>query len=233
VRLERAALAAAWLLAGCATTGPSDPLSTVQHYLELAADERPNAAYAMLSEPFRHRCDLACFTRLAASQRDDARRALTDLRAGGEAHTESSAELRLPDGTALHLSYVGPSDSEPRPKLPDPGTYLFSDNPLEFYPQSTPAETVRSFVRAVNARRYQALLRFVPKVLAEQLSAEQLRQRFEGPARPGLQAQLTALQKHWDEPFQLDGTTARLPTGEGQEVRLILEQGRWRVAQLQ
>ncbi len=92
---------------------------------------------------------------------------------------------------------------------------------------------MHSFVRACNGKRYQALLRFVPKALAEQLSAEQLRQRFEGPTQAGLQTQLAALQKHWNEPFQIDGPTARLPTGEGQEVRLVLEQGRWRIAQLQ
>ncbi len=239
---RRVALLLAGLVAGqgCATTRPQDPMVATQRYLDLAASERVDAAYALLSEPFRRRCDRACFARLLTSQHDEARRAAAELRTGGSARLEHTIELAMPDGTSLRLEQSATPDD---PKLrtndteatraADSSGYRFSQNPLDFYPQATPEEAVRSFVRAVNAGRYQALLRFVPKTLSEQLTAEQLRQRFEGPARAGLTAQLTALQKHWNEPFQIDGTTARLPTGDGQEVRLVLEQGRWRLTQLE
>lgn len=225
---------------GCTATRPPDPVSSAQRYLELAAAERVDAAYALLSEPFRRRCDRACFARLLTNQHEEARRAVADLHSGSTPRLEHSVELAMPDGTSLRLDQVGSAaasvprtDSGDASANADAGGYRFSQSPLDFYPQSTPEEAVRSFVRAVNAGRYQALLRFVPKAMAEQLTAEQLRQRFEGPARAGLRAQLTALQKHWNEPFQIDGTTARLPVGEGQEVRLVQEQGRWRLAQLQ
>ena len=238
----RVALVASGLVTqGCATTRPQDPVSAAQHYLDLASGEKVDAAYALLSEPFRRRCDRTCFARLLASQHDEARHAVADLHTGGAARLERTVEIAMPDGTALHLSQVGTPEvgARRRPATNDSASagdadgYRFSQNPLDFYPQSTPEEAVHSFVRAVNAGRYQALLRFVPKAVADQLTADQLRQRFEGPARPGLQSQLTALQKHWNEPFQIDGTTARLPTGEGQEVRLVQEQGRWRITQLQ
>lgn len=224
-----------WLgltLAGCAATRSPTPASTAQRYLELTAGERPEAAYALLDESFRRRCDRPCFARLTASQREDARRAIAELRAGSAPRVEQLVELTLPDGSGLRLGQAPAVGADPK-GAPPGGAYFFSQNPLEFYPQSTPEETVRSFARALQAQRYQALLRFVPRALAEQLTAEQLRARFEGAARAGLQAQLAALQKHWNEPFQVDGATARLPLGEGQEVRLVLEQGRWRVAQLQ
>lgn len=232
----------ALFLGGCATNRPKDAAATAQRYLELTASERPGAAYALLSEPFSARCDRACFARLAAAQREDARRAVADLRAGGEPRVDYTVELTLSDGTALNLRQADEGDAgqlsvpggrRQKATLASPVGYLFSQNPLDFYPQSTPEEALRSFVRALGAERYQALLRFVPKAVAEQLTVEQLRARFEGPARAGLQAQLAAVQKHWSEPFQVAGTTARLPLGEGQEVRLVLEQGRWRVAQLQ
>jgi hypothetical protein len=226
---------AGWLglvLVGCATTHAPTPLPAAQRYLELTAGEHPEAAYTLLDESFRRRCDRACFTRLAAAQREDARRALSELRTGTAPRVEQLVELTLADGSALRLSQAAAPASDEAAGAAG-GAYLFSQNPLDFYPQSTPEETVRSFARALHAGRYQALLRFVPRALAEQLTPEQLRARFEGSARAGLQAQLTALQKHWNEPFQVDGTTARLPLGEGQQVRLVLEQGRWRVAQLQ
>lgn len=242
---RRAALRrAAWValvLSGCATHRPTDAAATAQRYLQLTASERPAAAYALLSDSFRARCDRLCFARLVAAQREDARRAVSDLRAGGEPRVDHSIELALGDGSTLYLRQAEEGDAGPdegpdgkrKKAAPASPGYLFSQSPLDFYPQSTPEEALRSFVRALGAGRYQALLRFVPKALAEQLTVEQLRARFEGPARAGVQAQLAAAQRHLGEPFQVDGATARLPLGEGQEVRLVLEQGRWRVAQLQ
>lgn len=229
-------------LSGCAMMRPKDPAATARRYLELAAGERLDAAYPLLAEAFVTHCDRTCFSRLAASQREDARRALADLRSGGELRADYAVEIALADGTTLHLRQA--EDGEParpppaannrqKPAATASLQYLLSQNPLDFYPQSTPEEALRSFVRALAAKRYAALLRFVPGALAEQLTEEQIRVRFDGPARANVQAQLATVQKHWNEPFQVDGATARLPLGEGQEVRLVLEQGRWRVAQLQ
>ena len=72
------------LSSGCAMMRPKDPAATAQRYLELMAGERPDAAYPLLGAAFVAHCDRTCFSRLAAGQREDARRALTDLRAGGE-----------------------------------------------------------------------------------------------------------------------------------------------------
>lgn len=242
-RASRLAASIAMVLSGCATMRPKDPVATAQRYLELTAGEHPEAAYPLLGETFAAHCDRTCYSRLAVGQREDARRALTDLRAGGELHADYSVEVALADGTTLHLLRQAADDDAAR-QTPAGGRrgraasgvaarYLLSQSPLDFYPQATPQEALRSFVRALTAGRYAALLRFVPGALAEQLTEEQIRVRFDGPTRPGIQAQLAIVQKHWNEPFQIEGTTARLPLGEGQEVRLVLEQGRWRVEKLQ
>ena len=68
------------LSSGCAMMRPKDPAATAQRYLELMAGERPDAAYPLLGAAFVAHCDRTCFSRLAAGQREDARRALTDLR---------------------------------------------------------------------------------------------------------------------------------------------------------
>ena len=64
------------------------PVPAAQHYLELTAGERPEAAYALLDESFRRRCDRPCFARLTASQREDAHRTLAELRAGATPRVE-------------------------------------------------------------------------------------------------------------------------------------------------
>lgn len=215
---------------GCRTPRPSGPLSSGQRYLEQVAAGRFDAAYALLDEPTRKRCDRACFKQLAAAQQADARRALDDLQRSG-ARLEEHAELALPDGTALHLSRAR-SDASGPPAASEPAPFLLDRNPLDFYPQSTPAEAVRSFVRAVKARRYEVLVRFVPRGLSSDLTAAQLQARFEGDGKAELERQIAALVRHWDEPFQVDDKTARLPVGDGLAVRLVLEEGRWRIVQL-
>lgn len=211
------------LFAACHRQTATDPLPSARRYLDLADSGQIDAAYAMLSDDVRRRCDRACFTRLLLSQRIELVQARAQVRAG-EARVRMQAQLTLPDGTALRLAQPEPG-----------GAYLFDDNPLDFYPQDTPERTLRSFMRAVESKRYEALLRFVPQTLEEQYSLEILQERFEGPGRATLLAQLAAIRRHLSEPFAFDkeGRAARLPVAEGKEARLVLEDGRWRVVQLE
>ena len=212
-----------WLSIGCHRTPVADPLPSARRYLDLASDGQIEAAYALLSDEARARCDRACLTRLFISQRLELVQARAQVRAG-EARVQKQAQLTLSDGTVLRLA---------QPEAG--GGYLFDDNPLDFYPQDTPERTLRSFIRAVESRRYEALLRFVPQSLEEQYTLDVLQKRFEGPGRPALLSQLAAITRHLSEPFTLDreGRIARLPVGDGKEARLVLEDGRWRVVQLE
>lgn len=212
---------------GCKTPRATGPAPSAQRYLEHVAEGRADAAYDLLDESYRKQCDRACFKRLAIAQRVDARRALEELKLGG-ARIDEIVELALPDGTSLRLSRAGASGNAGTPEA----GFVLVRNPLDFYPQSTPEETVRSFVRAVQARRYEVLTRFVPRALATELGAEQLKARFEGEGKATLAGQIEALKRHWDEPFIIDDKSARLPVGEGHEVRLVMEEGRWRIVQL-
>jgi hypothetical protein len=210
---------------GCHPAATVDPLPSARRYLDTAAEGQVDAAYAMLSDDFRQRCDRSCYVRLLSSQRTELAQARAQVRTG-EARLEMAAELPLSDGTTLKLL---------QPAEPAQGPYLFSENPLDFYPQDTPEHALRSFMRAAMARRYAALLRFVPKALEEQYTLETLQKRFEGPGRTALQAQLEAIKQHLREPFSFDkdGRSARLPVGEGKEAHLLFEDGRWRISQLE
>lgn len=222
--MTRFFLWAALFLGACQRFASSDPLSTARRYLDLIANEELSAAYHMMDDDFQNRCDKPCFVRQVQSQRSLLLEARTQLRAG-QARVEMSAQLPLPEGPALRLIRSAGSD----------GPYLFADNPLDFYPQNTPEQALRSFIRALTARRYSTLLRFVPQSLEGQYTVDALRQRFEGADRTALLAQLAAIELHLVEPFVFDkeGQAARLPLGESKEARLLLEEGRWRVLQLE
>jgi hypothetical protein len=158
----------------------------------------------------------------------------------GEARVVMRAELGFPDGSALSLSESGaPLRALARPGEAD-GTspalpYLFVEDPLDFYPQDTPEHALKSFMRAAMSRRYEPMLHFLPESLSGKYTVESLRERFDGPQRPRLLAQMEAVRRHLSEPITVDkdGRTARLPVGEGKEARLVLQDGRWRVQQLE
>lgn len=211
------------LLWGCARPAARDPLGVARRYLDLAAEGQLDAAYAMLSDDYKRRCDRPCFVKLLSSQRPELLQARAQVRAK-EARAELRAELALSDGTFLKLAQPAGG-----------GPYAFADNPLDFYPQDTPERTLRSFMRAVESRRYEPLLRFVPQALEAQYTLEVLRERFDGAGRTALLAELAVIRRHLGEPFMLDreGRTARLPVGDGKEAQLTFEDGRWRVERLE
>lgn len=226
-------LAVGLAAAGCHPSQGADPLPVVRRYLDLTTDGQVDAAYASLSDDFKRRCDRTCFARILTTQRPELIQARAQVRAG-EARVETQARLTLSDGTVLQLAQAPiPVDAPPEKGVAVP--FLFSENPLDFYPQDTPERTLRSFARAVQARRYEALLRFIPQSLEEQYTLDALRERFDGPGRTALLKQLDTITRHLSEPFvfERDGRLAKLPIGDGKETRLLFEESRWRVLQLE
>ena len=212
------------LLAACKTAGGT-PQQTLHGFLHDSALGNLSAAYQRLHPDFRKRCDLACFGRMLDSQPGQSRQLLDELRAG-EPTVVYSAELKLESGLVLRL------EKEPLASTSKgPATFGFVDNPLDFYPQDTPSRTLRSFVQAFGAKRFDVLTRFVPKSFQNKLTPELLRERF--ASEPRIVAQVEALRKHLDEPVTIDGNTARLPLGPEQEATLLLQDGRWRVQKLE
>jgi hypothetical protein len=217
---------------GCAR--PLGPEATLRRFLDLIAEGKTQDAWRMTAPAYREQCDLACFGRVVDRGREELRRALADVRAG-VARTELRVAVDLAPGrgepaqpASLLLVQRGGADGRGRPA----GWQIAAD-PLDFYPQGTPAEALRSFVRAIEGARYGVALRFVPQRLRQQMTAERLRERWEGPGKAELRAQLEAVRRHLAEPLIVEGADARLPVGERREARLVLEDGRWHVLQLQ
>lgn len=214
------------LLTACRTA--SDPQQSLDRYLQETSRGSYDSAYERLSRAFRRQCDKPCFIRMVESRPGLSRQLLDELHSG-EASIVYQAELKLRDGTELHLEQAAPAATQP-PSAPPP-PFLFSDNPLDFYPQDSPARALRSFVRAFSAQRFDVLLRFVPKSLESKLTADSLRTRFQ--SEPRIATQVDAVRQHLDDPIAVEGNSAKLATGPEQEATLILEEGRWRIQKLE
>jgi hypothetical protein len=94
--------------------------------------------------------------------------------------------------------------------------------------QRTPRAALRTFLRALGARRYDIVLRLVPRRHRIDLTADKLRQYWE--ARPDeTRALLKRLQAGLAAPIVESGDEAHMPYGPEQEVFFVREDGIWRI----
>lgn len=201
-------------VAGCAGGGASAD-TTVREFADAIRDDRPRVAYALLSEDYRQRVPFEDFERYLSDHPEEARDVAALLsRIDGD--PEVSATVRYADGQELTL-------------VQEDGRWRISGNPANLYDQSTPRAAVRSFVRAMERRRYDIVLRFVPNASREGMDEERLRQSFEGEGREEIERLLASLRANLDNPIEEVGDRATMSYGEGAAVQLVLEDGLWKV----
>lgn len=222
-RAGRSGLSLCLLGLALACAAPDTPMRAYRRWLDHLAAGRIAQAYRMMTPEFQKGCDLGCFGRV--TRQSEARIKEAQRQAQGPMTLELRTELGAGADT---LTLVRQETSQSRP-----APWRISGDPLDFYPQDTAPRALRSFLRLVEARRYDLMSGFVPESLRPRLSAESLRERWEGPERANLLRQIAAVRAHVDQPMVYEGSTARLPVGEGREARLVLEEGLWRLEQLQ
>lgn len=214
--MRRILLLALW--AACpppkVTPGPDAVLDA---YLAALAAGKLDRAYALLGSDYQKTHDRAAFERAVVAA--DAAKNAERLRKSPH-HLELEAEVQLPDGESL-------------PLVKEEGEWRFRHDPLDFYPQSTPIEALRSFLRAVENHRYEVALRFVPDRYRASLTVDKLRERWEGERRSELLGQLQAVRTHLGDPLEVNGENARLTVGERKQAVLIREGGVWKVETLE
>ena len=202
-------------LAGCVHQTSAGPDQTLRAFADAVHEGRTDAAYALMSTDYRKSHDRDAFAR---SLGPAAQRAAARLRDGKIA---LRAEVELADGERLGL-------------VEEAEGWRFARDPLDFYPQRAPDEALRSFLRAVERKRWEVLLRFIPQRYRATITADSLRARWgEGAGAVELQQQLAQVRAHLDEPLELTGDEARLPVAERKQVKLVREEGVWKVETLE
>jgi hypothetical protein len=216
--VRRILLVMGWL-AACHPPAPAtgSPDAVLDAYLGALAAGKLDRAYALLASDYQKTHDRAAFERTVAAA--DAQKNAERLRRSAH-RLELSAQLELPDGELLTL-------------VKEDGEWRFQHDPLDFYSQGTPLEALRSFVRAVENRRYEVALRFVPDRYRASLTVDKLRERWEGERRSELLGQLQAVRTHLGDPLQVSGDSARLTVGDRKQAVLVREDGVWKVESLE
>ena len=219
---------AAWLCVACSAR-PGGPDDVLRRYADALRDRRLRDAWGYLTTPARAALPFARFEAMVRERPDAVEEA---LRAYGDFEPEApiTARLELANGDALTLVQEG-------------DRWRLDPNALEFYGQRTPAQALRSFVRALERRRWDVLLRLAPQrvvdVLREQSDAgasapeERLRAAWGGADAPRVTALARRLHEALDHgrTIEVTGDRASLAFGAAGRslVRLAREDGRWRV----
>jgi len=202
-------------LCGCAhpASSPADTLSAFGAALE--RKDLP-AAYALTSADFRARVPLEAFKAEVEEGGAETPAVGRRLRAAGERKVPRVA-VELEPGAPVSLVQEGGRWVLDEPSLIEP------------WSQRTPRAALRSFVRALEQRRYDIVLRLCPTRRRAGLTAEALRAEWEGEHKIDDAQLLQRLRDALGAPIVELGDEARMPYGTHSEARLVREDGSWKI----
>ncbi len=211
--MRRRLLALPLLLSlGCGAS--ASPESTAQAFGRALRQGRVGAAYDLLSQDYQRRVPITEFREQVRSQPDEIRR-LARLLEESDASGDVAATLTLADGEQVHLILVN-------------GDWRIEGNPANYYDQSTPRRALRSFLRAIEARRYDVVLRFVPSADREGMTETQLRTAWEGEGRESIERLVAVLRENLDQPIEEIGERATMNYASTR-VQFVREDGDWKI----
>jgi hypothetical protein len=204
---------------GCASsrTAGGTPETTLHAYAQALEEGRADAAYRMLSDEARRGISFEAFR---AMVKDDP-----------EGVREIGRALERPAAPAMVSATVtSPSGQELRLVLED-GAWRVDGSSIDLYAQDTPRHAVTGFVRAIERKRYDVVMRYVPEGHLEGLDAAKLRAAWEGSERSEIEQVVAALRQALASAsvaIEETGERATMPYGSG-TLQLVREHGLWKI----
>jgi len=215
-RAAAAALVAILGAASCSgASGSTTPEGTISQFSRALRERRYEDAYEMMSRGYRRRVPLEEFKRHLEDNPGEAR--------------EAAAALARVDGEAEQVAVVQYAEGEEVELVYDDGSWRIASNVVDFYDQSTPRAALRTFVRAMERKRYDVIMRLVPNADREGMSPSRMRQAWEGEAREEIERLVANLRASIDNPIEEVGDRATMPYGERFTVQFVREDGAWKV----
>ena len=214
MRLVALGLVVALGLSACAHR-PEEPAATMASFGSALARGDLQAAYQLTSVAFQHRMPYEAF---AAA-----------LNAAGAEPAALGQRLVAEAGAVAPRVAVTLELGEEVPLVLEGGRWRIDGPVYEPWGQATPRAAVRTFIRALDARRYDIVLRLVPDRYRAGLSVDRLRAFWEGDHREEHQALLGRVRAAAGGPLTETGDEARLSVAPDRVVRLVREAGQWKI----
>jgi hypothetical protein len=209
------ALAAALACAACGTPKAEDPHSVLRTYSKALEEGRAEDAYRMLSEEARRGISLEAFKRMVKDNPEEVR--------------EIARALARPTATPVVTATVTSSNGQELQLVLENGKWKVEATAIDLYAQDTPRHAIQGFVRAVERKRYDVVLKFVPDAHREGLDPAKLKAAWEGHDKEEIDQVVSAL-KHAVPTASIDetGDRATMAYGAG-TMQLVRERGLWKI----
>jgi hypothetical protein len=132
------------------------------------------------------------------------------------AQVEVKAEYDYGDGNRLALQMEG-------------GVWKLALDPVMFYSQRSPREALRSFVRAMERRRFVIVLRFVPNQWVKVMTVKDIQRLFGKDQLDATNQLLRNLKANIENPIEVKGDEAVMLYGDRFKVQFVREDGVWKI----
>ncbi|MEI9950690.1 MAG: hypothetical protein WDO74_17345 [Pseudomonadota bacterium] len=222
VSLALALLGASPALVACATgSNTGSPESVLSAYARAIQRGQLAEAYALLSEDAKKTIPFEQFKRMIQENPEQAQELIRALD-------------RPQSGAARVTAKVTGADGEPLLLVYENGAWRVDGSAIDLYSQAAPESAALSFVRAVENKRYDLLLRFVPDSQRDEgLTEATLRAAWEGEQKQEMVRLIEALKAALPAArFEVVGERATLAYGAGGTIELVREHAAWKVEEL-
>jgi hypothetical protein len=176
---------------------------------------RYEQAYALMSADYRQRVSFEQFQR-QLSENPQETLAVSNALSHVRAPATQQAVVRYDDDGELTLLRSGER-------------WYIGTSVVDFYDQSTPRAALRSFVRAMERKRYDVVMRLIPEADKEGITTDRMEQAWGGEEREQIERMLSALREHLDAPIEVVGNRATMPYGQHMRVQFVRDGADWKI----
>jgi hypothetical protein len=200
---------------GAAQSPGGDPQAVLHAYARALQEGRSDDAYRLLSDEARRGVSLEAFRRMVTDDPEGVREIGRALERPTAAPVVT-ATVTSPSGQELHL-------------VLENGTWRVEASTIDLYAQDTPRHTIQGFIRAIEQKRYDVVMRYVPDAHKEGLDATKLKNAWEGPQKEEIDQKIPALKQALSAgSIEETGDRATMPYGPG-AIQLVREHGLWKI----
>lgn len=206
-------------LAACAGAKAEDPQSVLRAYSHALEEGRADDAYRMLSEEARRGISLEAFRRMVKDNPEEVR--------------EIARSLARPTATPVVTASVTTSNGQELDLVLENGRWKVEATAIDLYAQDTPRHAIQGFLRALERKRYDVLVKYASDQHREGLDANTLREAWEKKEHDQIEQFVVALKQALPTaPIEEAGERATMPYGSG-SIQLVREHGLWKIENLE
>lgn len=200
---------------GCGGKTAEDPHSVLRNYSRALDEGRSEDAYRMLSEEARRGISLEAFRRMVKDNPEEVR--------------EIAKALARPTNAPVVTATVTSASGQELQLVLENGKWKVEATAIDLYAQDTPRHAIQGFVRAVERKRYDVVLKYVPDGHKEGLDAAKLKGAWEGHDKEEIDQVVAGVKQALPSAaIEETGDRATMAYSQG-TMQLVRERGLWKI----